>query len=372
MRVLTIGSLPPEWGGPERGGVATFHASLLTGLLGHRADVEVVGAMPPSPLDREVPVPIFVRPEAVSRADFYANLLERMQPDVVLMNHIAHTVGVTHARLRPPVPAVGVVHSWHSVTFAPGEEERGRAWAVTQEAMGGLGALVAPSHHALAEGRDLSFHYPAIASVIHNPLPPLYMDEEIDANAHRRHGVLYLGGLIPRKDPVALLEAAALLPALDVTLVGQGQLEEALRSQIEARDLGGRVRLAGALPGAGHLAQVRDLLLRAQALCLPSRSESFGLVFAEALACGTPIVGFGPTVREIRETMGIEVGEPLDRSTPVEISAAIERALAATWDRQELRRATLEAFGLPRVTDRYLELFSRVASRQAAGSHGQP
>jgi glycosyltransferase involved in cell wall biosynthesis len=366
MRVLTFGSLPPEWGGPLRGGVATFHAALLTGLSERRGEVEIVGTVPQGRLDRDIPVPVFVRPEKIGRAEFYEDLLGALRPDVVLMNHIAHAYGVTNARLGSPAPVVGVIHSWHSITFRP-PEERARALAMTAEAMSGLDAMVAPSRHALAEGRELGFRYPAIAEVIHNPLPPLYMEGTTDVDAHERQGVLYLGGLISRKDPLALVAAAALSPELDVLLVGEGELEGGLRTQIEQRGLGDRVRLAGALPRANHLSHVRDLLLRSQVVCLPSSSESFGMVFIEALACGTPIVGFGPTVREIGEAMGVPIGEALERGTPEEIAAAIERTAAASWDRQELRRATIAAFGLPRVTDRYVELLSRVARPAAVG-----
>jgi glycosyltransferase involved in cell wall biosynthesis len=162
-----------------------------------------------------------------------------------------------------------------------------------------------------------------------------------------------------------LVEAAVLLSELSVLLVGEGELADSLQLLIDGLELSDRVRLAEPLPDADHLRQVRDLLLRARLVCLPSRSESFGLVFIEALACGTPIVGFGPTVREIRDEMGIEIGEPLEAGTPEEIAAAIERVAAAEWDRDLLRRATLEAFGLPKVTDRYLELLSGLVGQRA-------
>lgn len=212
MRLLTVGSLPPEWGGPVRGGAATFHAALLTGLLESDASVEVVGTLPPTPLDREIPVPAWVRPEEVGRARFYEDLLERLRPDAVLMNHVAHTIGVTHARLGSPVPALGVIHSWHSVTFTAGEE-RGHALGVTREALSGLGAMVAVSEHTMDEGERLGLEYPTIAET-----------------------------MIRRKEPIALVEAAVLLPDLVVRLVGEGELEEELRARIEALTVGDRPR----------------------------------------------------------------------------------------------------------------------------------
>ena len=38
---------------------------------------------------------------------------------------------------------------------------------------------------------------------------------------------------------------------------------------------------------------------------LPSRSEAFALVIIEALAAGTPVAGYGPTLVEIRDRLGI-------------------------------------------------------------------
>lgn len=358
MRLLTVGSLPPEWGGPVRGGVATFHATLLEGLAVHD-DVELVGVVLPSPLTKELPLPSFSRPDGVGTAAFYEDLLEQLDPDVVLMNHVAHTIGVTHARLAAPPPAVGVAHSWHNITFRSGEA-RNRARHVTEEALAGLTGLVCPSSHCIDEGERLGLRYPREAAAIHYPLQPLYLEEEgIDVGAESRDGVLYVGSLIERKNPVRLVEAASLLSGVQVTLVGKGDEAERLRTLIDGLDLAGRARIAH-LPERDHLRSLRDLFLRSNVLCLPSDSESFGIVFIEALACGTPVVGFGPTVREIRDTMGIEIGEPLDRNTPEAIATAIETVIAADWDRSELRKSAVESFDLARTTDRYVELLGRV------------
>ncbi len=338
-----------------RGGVATFHATLLEGLAKRAGDVEVVGVIPPGPLDRAIGFPVFARPDDVGSAEFYERTLLRLAPDVVLMNHVAHTVGVTHARLDSSPPAVGVVHSWHNITFAD-PAEAGRRREVTEEALGGLAALVVGSRHCLEEGRRLGLPYPATAEAIHYPLQSLYLESGLDVDAGQRGGVLFLGSLIPRKNPRSLVEATALLPGLELVLAGEGEMEGPLREAIAGLGLAGRVRIANHFPAAEHLHRVRDLLLGAQVMCLPSSSESFGLVFAEALACGTPVVGFGPTVREIRDAMGIEIGEPLGDPSPEAIAAAIERVLSTDWDRGALHRAAVASFDLSRASDRYIEV----------------
>lgn len=356
VRILSVGSLPPAWGGPAYGGVATLHATLLEGFRNPRCPVDVVGVVPPAPLSRELSLPVFARAPEDSVAGFYERLLGELEPDVVLMHHFAHTIGLTHARMSDPPPAIGVAHSWHNITFRDGEE-RERAWDTTQEALGGLQAIVAMSRHCLHEGSELSLRYPAIIETIYHPLQPLYSTAvpELAVDGGGRQGVACLGSLIPRKRPEVLVEAAARVPGVEVVFAGHGELEERLQALIAAHSLGARVDIR-------HLddTQVRELLLRSEAMCLPSRSETFGLAYTEALACGTPVIGFGPTLREIRNEVGTEVGEPIDTDEPDEVAAAIERVLEADWDRVELRRRTLAAFDLPAATERYAELIARV------------
>lgn len=354
LRLLTVGSLPPEWGGAARGGVATFHSALLEGLHRWGKGIEVAGVLAPSAGDPTAPVPVFHRPEGVSIASFYEELLERLAPDVVLMNHIAHTVGVTHSGLAAAPPAVGVVHSWHSITFAAGEEERARARGVTERALAGLAGMVVPSGHCLEEGESLGLPVPPGTEVIHYPLQPLYLESGIEVRGEERCGALYVGSLIERKNPLGLVEAAALDRGVDVTFVGTGECEARLRELSESPLLRGRVRLAE-LPAQGHLQALRRLFLRTEVLCLPSRSESFGIVFIEALACGTPVVGFGPTVREIADTLGMEIGYPLQGGDPEEIAEAIRQVRSRRWDREALRRGAVTAFGLERVTRAYVD-----------------
>lgn len=360
LRVLSVGSLPPEWGGPSFGGVATAHATLLKGFADATCPVEVVGVAAAVTAGGDTPaVPVFTRPEGVTVAAFYERLLDELQPDAVVMHHFAHAIGVTHARLPAPPPAVGVAHSWNSVTARSGSD-RQAALERAAEALSGLSALVGPSRHCLREGRELGLDYPPLVETIHHPVRASLAGDGIDVGGERG-GVLYLGALAPPKQPDVLVEAAAALPGVAVHLGGAGELEPELRARIAGLAIGDRVEI-----GPLDANEVRDRLLGAETMCLPSASESLGLAYVEALACGTPVVGFAPTLREIGDAVGGAIGEPLDSAEPAAVAAAIERVRATRWDRAQLRRRTLAAFGLERAVGRYVDLLERVAARPAA------
>jgi colanic acid/amylovoran biosynthesis glycosyltransferase len=108
--------------------------------------------------------------------------------------------------------------------------------------------------------------------------------------------VLFLGRLHQKKGAGDLLRALARLReqglSVACTIAGTGPEEPAVRRL--AHDLRLDVRFVGAVD-APH---ARDLLHATRILCVPSMTassgdaEGFGLVFAEAQACGVPVVSY--------------------------------------------------------------------------------
>lgn len=100
--------------------------------------------------------------------------------------------------------------------------------------------------------------------------------------------VLYVGRLSTAKHVPMLMDAvAALKSPARLVLVGGGQDEAYLKSYAARIGIAHRVLFAGpqhdALPGFYALSRVS---------VLPTTIESFGQVYLESLACGTPAVGF--------------------------------------------------------------------------------
>ncbi|CNE15325.1 glycosyltransferase [Mycobacterium tuberculosis] len=101
---------------------------------------------------------------------------------------------------------------------------------------------------------------------------------------------LYVGNLSEHKGVHLLLEAFAKCraddPALTLTMVGSGTLEEQLTSRAAELGVAEAVTLTGALPPDEALRRMRehDLLVH------PSRGETFGVSIIEAIAAGLPVL----------------------------------------------------------------------------------
>lgn len=351
LRVLSCGSIPPDWGGPVSGGVATFHATIVP-ALDSRPDVHVVGVATHSPpIPGRVPVPVLHEPPGAGSREWLRRVVEDERPDVALLHHFTNRYGLMLPEVAPGLPLVGAAHSWHSLTDAP-EADRPRRRELFERTMADLAAIVFGSDHAANEGVGLGFKYPPLQATVPYPLRPEFATP-VDIVASR-HGAAFAGVLTARKNPrVALEGAAAAGIAISFANVGP-QLEELHRS---AAEIGADAHFLGEIP----VGELRRLLARSELLLMPSESESFGLLFIEALSCGTPVAGFAPTLLEIEERIGIPIGVPIEQPSPEAVTAAIVDVRAREWDRTLLRERTVAAFDPAVAAAAYASLLREAA-----------
>jgi glycosyltransferase involved in cell wall biosynthesis len=107
-----------------------------------------------------------------------------------------------------------------------------------------------------------------------------------------RDFLLYMGRIHRKKGVDLLIDAFADIvaanPGLDLVIAGPDHDDTGptLRARIQALGLGSRIHWTGMLQGAAKWGAFRA----AQAFVLPSHQENFGIVVAEALACGAPVL----------------------------------------------------------------------------------
>ena len=171
-----------------------------------------------------------------------------------------------------------------------------------------------------------------------------------------RPTVLSVARMYPRKRLEDLLEAAVWLrqriPGLEIRIVGEGPESARLRQIHAQRGLAGTVVFLGEVSRSTLALEYR----RAHCFCLPSVQEGFGLVLAEAMAAGLPVVacraGAVPEVVVDRRT-----GLLVNPRSPDELAMALETLLLNEGLARELgaegaRR--VEAYDLAAVATRFL------------------
>lgn len=115
-----------------------------------------------------------------------------------------------------------------------------------------------------------------------------------DLRRGRRIAVLCVANWWPNKGVLELLESVASLPPGHVTLhlAGREDVDPGYGARVHRRlraaDLAARVVLHGSLTPI----ELGRLYAGADVFALASRAETYGIVFAEALAAGLPIVGW--------------------------------------------------------------------------------
>lgn len=101
---------------------------------------------------------------------------------------------------------------------------------------------------------------------------------------------IFVGQLIERKGIFTLLKSIEKLtkthPAIHLSIIGTGDLEQSLKGYVEANNLQEFVTFMGAVQAK----KVQDYITKAHLLILPSVFDGWGIVVNEALQHGIPVV----------------------------------------------------------------------------------
>jgi len=182
--------------------------------------------------------------------------------------------------------------------------------------------------------------------------------------------MLFVGRLQRHKGPEIAVETAALvaeaLPETQLVVVGgpsgkDGRETEAtLRRLVADRGLGEQVRFVAPVPH--H--QLVDWYRAADLLLMPSRSETFGLVAAEAQACGLPVVaarvgGLRDIIEDARSGILIDGHDPRRFATAA-LAILDNPSFRATLSAEAIEHS--RRFSWPQTADRLLELYAGITA----------
>ncbi len=404
LAMLSVHTSPLDQPGMgDAGGMNVYILELARRLAAQSIEVEVftratssdqppVVEATPGVLVRHVPAGPY---EGLSKSDLPAQLCTFVRE--VLRTEAVHAPGrydLVHshywlsgqvgavARDRWGVPLVHTMHTMGKVknaSLAAGDAAEPLSRLIGEEqVVDAADRLVANTSAEATQLTELYAADPARVDVVH---PGVDLDVFVPGRARARrrlglpadaHVLLFAGRIQPLKAPDVLLRAAAVLaldPALRSRLVvavvggpsGSGMADPhalvALADQLGIADI---VRF---VPPVTQPALAR-WYAAASVVCVPSYSESFGLVALEAAACGTPVAaaavgGLSTAVRHGRTGVLIDGHDPQRWAAELAALLAVPTRLQAMG---ELAVRHAAGFGWQHTAAATIDVYDRAAA----------
>lgn len=270
-------------------------------------------------LPGDYPLPTLDEQEAA--AALFASIPDgaRVLVDGLALGVLPDVAAQEHARLR----LVGLVH--HPLGLETGLDGLVAQLliATEEEALRHVRGVVVTSRGTVDAVRELGVPADRVAVVEPGTAPAPLAWGSRGGTPH----LLCVASITPRKGHDTLLDALEQLQHVDwrLTCVGGFDRHSAyaarLRDRVAAGSLAGRVTLAGELAGAPLEAAYDS----ADLFVLPTRYEGYGMVVAEALARGLPVVST-PT-GAIPELVGDTAGVLVPADDAVALAEALQRML---------------------------------------------
>jgi glycosyltransferase involved in cell wall biosynthesis len=357
MRIGVLTHLKHPVRQPFPGGLEAFTYDVTRGLreLGHEVTLFASSASAPEldvvPILDDSTYQLGNRPLASEYIDEHHAYLRTMLGidrygfDVIFNNSL-HYVPVTMASLiRTPMLTVLHTPPFFEMTEALGNPH-GCGWFCTPSAANAQAwAALAPDCEVIANGIDLSFWRP---------------------RGEVGEQVLWFGRLVPDKG-AHLAIAAAKLAGVQLRLAGQITDQAWFDAQI-APHLGEQIRYLGHL---GRDSLAAELASASAALITPCWEEPFGLVVAEALACGTPVAAFARGA--LPELLSAATGElaPADDVPALAAALLAARGKSRAACRERAEALWSHAQMLKRYEARLYEVMATHAAQQRYGERSR-
>ncbi len=167
--------------------------------------------------------------------------------------------------------------------------------------------------------------------------------------------VLWVGHLIPRKDPLLAVRGLPFVSGIHLVMLGQGELRDELEAQIAELGVRDRAHLLGNVPHPQYLRHLAE----ADLLLVTSRAEGLPQIIFDAMLARTPVVT--TPVSGIPEiVVDGETGVFIQERTGEAVANAITRALDKRSGQQIVRQArerVIASCAWPVVAEKYSEVY---------------
>jgi len=273
-----------------------------------------------------IPVSVNTIFKAVSYIDAFTEAF-----DIVHTGPSRRNFGALLSSLR----GAKIVHTFHA---APDDTET----RVRQRLLAEQADAVTATTPYLKEWAKTELGYTGDITVVPNGID---LDTFHPNNAQTQDGVyLFAGRLIPQKHPELLLDIAQEFPDATFKICGNGKLRQELETQAPPN-----VKILERIPRS----TLANYYAEASAILCPYEREGFGMVALEALASGTPVIGYNDG--NLPYLLG-DSGIICDSLTTAEWAAAIDTIRGG----QQLftPRDRAQEYAWPRIARQYTAIYN--------------
>lgn len=379
IKILYIGPIPPEVGGKSAGGIATHCWQLATEA--HKKGYEVyilanttssfnkdgISVIAPPQCNKLLKVFYAIRMWSIVdkrelrdfdilsfkektvllyEAYFLKKILDIIKPNLI---HVHSLQNFTILSLKIIRPSISLIVTNNEFYIEKDNEEK-RDLSIANINLSITDFLICISKYTRSRMEKFGLNYQGRLRIINIPIDSSRLsllekeESKRKLNLGKRKIVLFIGGYkaVEKKGLDILLKAFYVHPYLSkkckLIIKSYSEGVSYAKRFVEQKNIDVLVLLDRTWSEIVNYYNAADVFV------MPSRSEGFGIVYAEALLAGTPVVGFHRTLSEMEDLFGIYIGEKFDGNKEDEKALAekIIKVLNTDFDRKLLRRKVIE------------------------------
>lgn len=173
--------------------------------------------------------------------------------------------------------------------------------------------------------------------------------------------LLCVGSLREPKNHILMLRALSnLIEEYKLVIIGEGNLQNKLIEETKLLDISKRVFFLGVKPDVERYYKSCDLFV------LPSKWEGFGLVAAEAMAAGIPVlVSNVPGLSQVVGDAGFHFESENENDLANQINYIFDHPLEAAR-RVELAKQRVEMFSIETMAEKYLNVYNSLSNENTS------
>lgn len=297
----------------------------------------------------------------------FRKLLRRLKPDIVHTNFAVPSIVARWMAAREGVPVIvstqhelyGSMHPHYRWGLRLTERYCAAVVYVSYTVANSFCRAVIPVSEISPESTQSHVVIPNGVDIA------MIREANFDVNKRVPGQIVCAGRMVSLKGQQLLIEALPEVvqrhPHICLRLIGSGPMEEKLRHRVDELGLTKNVIFLGWRP---HDEVLREMAM-AELIIVPSRQEGFGLVVAEALVCGTPLlVSDIPVFREVlagfddqyRFFASNDVGSLREALLGFPFVKAAEQISGAAIPLADLEHLSAEV-----MAESYMQLYRRIA-----------